>query len=150
MRDLVVPAPTSIRTMSPEAIDRVRVIEAFALSQPQVRIITEHTFHAGMYARTIRAPAGTMITGALIKVETLLILQGDALVYVGEDSALHCRGYTVLRAAAGRKQAFVCQSDTWLTMIYPTAATTVDEVERDFTDEFDLLLSRAQEAACLE
>ena len=42
------------------------------LECPQVAIQTTHHFHAGLYSRTIRIPAGVMITGALIKIPTLL------------------------------------------------------------------------------
>jgi hypothetical protein len=89
----------------------------------------------------VRVPAGVVITGALIKVATLLVAHGAAIVYVG-DEPLHLSGHTVLPASAGRKQAFVALSDVHLTMIFPTNARTVAEAEAQFTDEPELLASR--------
>ena len=131
----------AIPAMSPHAIDNVRRLEEITLACPQVAIATGHILHAGMYARTITIPAGVVLTGALIKIATLLIVQGDAIVYVeGGPLALH--GYNVLPADAGRKQAFVAQTDVSLTMIFPTQAKTVEEAENEFTDEADRLFSR--------
>ena len=42
--------------MAPEAIDKVRRLEANLKEMPQVAIRTEHLIHGGMYARTIRIP----------------------------------------------------------------------------------------------
>ena len=131
----------AIPAMSEAAIARVRAFEIQALGHPQVAIATDHVIHGGMYARTIMVPAGVVLTGALIKLATLLIVSGDADVYVG-GAALEARGYCVLPASAGRKQLIVARTDVHLTMIFPTAARTVEEAEKEFTDETALLLSR--------
>lgn len=136
----IAPRP-HIPAMSPRAIDNVRRLEEVALTCPQVAIPTDHVLHAGLYARTITIPAGVVLTGALIKIATLLIVQGDAVVYV-EGGPVELRGYNVLAAAAGRKQAFIAETDVNLTMIFPTQAKTVEEAETEFTDEADRLFSR--------
>ncbi len=146
MTDLA-PPRIHIASMSAAAIDRVRQLESFALALPQVAIGTDHVFHAGVYARTIKVPAGVMITGVLIKIPTLLIVQGDAIVHVeGGPRELH--GYNVVPAGAGRKQAFVALTDTHLTMIFATDAVDVDTAERAFTDELDKLMTRRETATC--
>jgi hypothetical protein len=127
--------------MSEAAIGKARHLETTLLQMPQVEIQTRHHFHAGMYARTIRIPAGVVITGALIKIATLLILNGKASVFIG-DEVLEFDGYHLIPANAGRKQAFLAHEDTDLTMLFPTLATTVDEAEAEFTDEAHRLLSR--------
>jgi hypothetical protein len=132
---------STIPAMSPRAIANVRELEARVLALPQTPIETHHAFHAGVYARTIMAPAGTLLTGALIKIATLLILDGDADVYLDGESR-RFTGYHVLPASAGRKQAFVTHADTHLTMLFATQAKTVEDAERAFTDEADLLGSR--------
>lgn len=142
-------APTTIGAMSPSTIDKVSQLEALSLAAlPQVSIPTGHVFHAGVYARTVKIPAGVMITGALIKIPTLLIVSGDCVVHV-EGGPVELHGYHVLQAAAGRKQAFVALTDTHLTMVFPTAAKTVEEAEREFTDEYERLQTR-QETKCPE
>jgi hypothetical protein len=63
------------------------------------------------------------------------------IVYV-DGAPVHLQGHAVLAASAGRKQAFLARVDTHLTMIFPTRAKTVEDAEREFTDEVDLLASR--------
>lgn len=134
-------AGLAIAPMGHEAIDKVRRLEAVAREMPQVAIRIDHALHAGLYARTAFVPAGVMITGVLIKIATLLIVQGDAAVYV-DGGPMQLRGYNVVPAAAGRKQAIVALTDVHLTMVFSTAATTVEEAEAEFTDEVDELQSR--------
>lgn len=131
----------SLPSMNQEAIDKVRFLESLSLEIPQIDIPTLHVFHGGMYARTIMIPAGIMLTGALIKIATMLIIQGDVIVYIG-DKNIEFHGYNVLPASADRKQAFLAQSDTYLTMIFPSNAKTIEIAEEEFTDESNLLISR--------
>lgn len=128
--------------VTPETIAFARSVEAEALKQEQVHIDTEHVFHAGMYARTIMVPAGVLITNVEIKIPTILITSGDVLVSGGPDGFTRFAGHHVLEGQAGRKQVFYALADTWMTMLFPTNAKTVDAAEHEFTDEFDLLGSR--------
>lgn len=134
-----------IVAMSAPTIERARALEQASLQLPQVPIETAHTFHAGLYARTVMIPAGVVITGVLIKIATLLIVSGEAIMY-GEDGPVELHGYNVLSAAAGRKQVFVARTDTHLTMLFATAAKTVAEAEAEFTVEPGLLCSRWDDA----
>lgn len=133
-----------IAPMSESGVGMVRSLEAMNAARPQVPVRIEHDFHAGVYARTAYIPKDTLITGVLIKIPTLLIIEGDAMIYVGEEEPLHATGYNVMRAAAARKQAFVALSDVKLTMIFATQAQTVAEAEAEFTDELDLLTTRRE------
>lgn len=132
-----------IPAMSDQAIGIVRCLERAATEFPQVHIETTHAFHAGLYARTVKIPAGVIITGALIKIPTLLIISGEVVMYLdGSPKKLH--GYNVFAASAHRKQAFVAITDTHLTMLFPTTATTVEEAEAEFTDEVSLLMTNRE------
>lgn len=133
-------------TMSAAAVDVVTRFESEALKQDQVPIETQHAFHAGLYARTIVIPAGVAVTGVLIKIPTMLIISGDAVVYT-DEGAVRITGYRVMLGAAGRKQAFVAIENTTLTMLFPTTATAVEQAEVEFTDETGKLLSRRDDAA---
>lgn len=108
---------------------------------PQVSIETDHVIHGGMYSRTILVKAGIAISGALIKVPTVLILNGHAMVTIG-DETVELAGHHVLAASAGRKQAFLAVADTWLTMVFASDATCVEAAEHEFTDDADRLMSR--------
>lgn len=136
----VIAPPKHIRAMSSRAIAKVRELEERILEQPQTPILTDHVIHGGMYARTVFLPVG-IFTGVVVKAPTILILHGDVLVHLGTDAPLELNGYQVLAASAGRKQGFVAMTDTYLTMMLHTDAKTVEEAERAFTDEVDLLAS---------
>ena len=136
----VVSAPR-LPPMSAEAVEKVRRLEEVTGRCPQVQVDTQHLLHAGVYARTIRLPAGVVLTGVLIKVATVVIVSGRCTVFVG-DEAVELSGYNVLPGGAGRKQVFLTHTDTDLTMLFPTDAQSVDQAEAEFTDETDSLMSR--------
>lgn len=129
--------------MTAHAVDCVRQLETITRQCPQIRVETEHSLHAGMYARTIRLPAGIVLTGVLIKVATIVIVHGDCSVHTG-DRLIDLCGYNVIEAAAGRKQVFITRGETVITMLFPTSAPTIEQAENEFTDEAHLLMSRSQ------
>lgn len=130
--------------MTEYEINRVADLESYARSMPQVAVPTEQILHAGLYMRTIFMPAGTILTGALIKIATALIISGHARVYMGNEIR-DIVGYHVMRAASNRKQAFYALGDTHLTMAFASAARTTEDAELEFTDESDKLLTRLGE-----
>jgi len=125
---------------TPETLAAVRMLEAIVGSAEQIEVTTEHLLHGGMYSRTIRIPADSVITGAYIKVPTVLIVHGDADVLTG-DRWVSLSGYGVLAGSAFRKQVFVTRSAVEMTMVFATQAKTVEEAERELTDEYDMLMS---------
>ncbi len=131
-----------VKGMRAKAIDKVREIEKITLKLEQVKIRTEHHLHAGLYARHIVIPAGVLLTGALIKIPTLLITNGEVVLYLGDKETRRLVGYNTLRTGANRKAAFLAVTDTDLTMIFATKAETVEEAENEFTDEAHMLASR--------
>ncbi len=144
-KDLVLQKDNLIPAMSEESIGKVQEVQDKLLSLPQVYLTTDHIIHAGVYVRTIMIPKGVAITGALIKRSVNLSISGHCLVYLGEDEVREFKGYGVCTAMAHRKQAFVAQEDTFLTMFFATDAKTVEEAENEFTDEAELLMSRQPE-----
>lgn len=130
--------------MTSEMMDKVRRVEYLAKNNPQVKIPIQHYLHGGMYVRTVKLPAGVMITGAHIIVETNLVINGHAMIHTGEKWFENV-GYNVLACSAHRKQIFVAISAVDLTMFFPTDAKTVRQAEERFTNEFSLLQNRGQE-----
>lgn len=139
----VIAGANNLPAMSTADVEKVRRLESHLLEQEQVTIQTVHHFHAGMYSRTIRIPAGVVITGALIKIATMLIVSGHTTVFIGGETLELC-GYHLLPGQAGRKQVFFAHADTDLTMIFPTQARTVEQAEAEFTEETNMLMSRQQ------
>jgi len=137
----LMPTGGALPASTEDGLALVREIEERVLSGDQVELRTQHVLHAGLYARTICVPAACVLTGALIKIPTLLIVSGRASVLMGDGEEVVIEGYNVLAASAGRKQAFIAHDDTYVTMVFATTARTVEEAEREFTDEWELLLS---------
>lgn len=121
-------------------LERVRVLEALLRERLQVVPVTEHLFHAGVYARTIALQPGHVVTGALMCRSTVLIVQGDVEVFTGEE-VLHVKGYRILAGSAGRKSVFYARDNSTLTMIFATPVQSVEAAEREFTTEHALLAS---------
>jgi hypothetical protein len=141
---LAVPVATLPAT-TPELLERIRALEKSLIGKEPVEVPTQHVIHAGMYARTIAMPKDHVLTGALMKRATLVIVTGAAAVLAGVEW-IELEGYNVVPASAGRKQVFVSRSAVIITMLFPTAARTVEEAEAEFTDECAGLLSRRQDA----
>lgn len=130
-----------IPRMDHETIAKVSLMEAALKKFPQTEIPVQQSLHAGVYSRTVKIPAGIVITGAHIKIPTMLVVQGDAIMYIGDDR-VELNGYNVLSAEADRKQAFYARSDVYLTMMFASKAGSVEEAEEEFTDEAALLQTR--------
>ena len=131
-----------IPSMDADSLEKAAHMEKIIKEFPQIYITTDHVLHAGVYTRTIMIPAGVIITGALIKRSVNLIICGHVLVFIGDDKVREYNGYNTLVAQAFRKQVFIAKTDTYLTMFFATNAKSVDEAEREFTDDVDSLLSR--------
>lgn len=141
--EVVAPSPAHIPAMSEAAIAGVRALERWVLAQPQRRLHTDHVLHraAGTYTRTLFVPAKVLITGALVKIPTTLIVAGDAYFLI-DGLPQRITGWAVLAADANRKQGIEAITDTMLAMMFKTGARTIAEAEEEFTDEAHLLFSR--------
>ena len=111
------------------------------MQMPQYDIPTEHFFHAGMYVRTVRMPTDCILCGAVIKIPTVVIVSGDCVVKVGNE-AKRISGYAILKGSPGRSQIFIAIKETFITMMFPSKAKTLEEAEEEFTDEYNLLTTR--------
>lgn len=136
----------TIPAMSEQAVTKVAALEEEVRKLPQADIETLHTVHGGVYTRTVMIPRGVVITGALIKIPTTIIVSGDTTVFMG-NGARRLRGYHVLPASGHRKQAFYAHEDTWLTMLFRTDSRNIAEIEQAFTDEYESLVSQRSRAA---
>ena len=128
--------------MGEAALAKVRELEAELFKLPQVAVRMHHVLHGGMYARTAYVPAGAIMGCCLVRVPTIIVLAGEADIYIGQDEPLRLKGYCVVPASAGRKQVYIALTDFALTMFYATTATTVEQAENETTAEADMLASR--------
>jgi len=130
-----------VPAMTERAIGALQVMQDKLAGLPKAAITTHHVLHGGSYTRTIKLEAGVFIISVLIKRATTVIVSGDVTVNLGED-VVRMTGYNVLAASANRKQAFLAHEDTYITMTFATSAQTIEDAEREFTDEADTLVSR--------
>lgn len=133
----------SIDPMSQEAMDLVEDMNTVLQShEHQIAISTDHVLHGGVYYRTLMIPAGVFLTGATIRVNTTLIINGKCVFYT-DGPPLAIRGSAVVPAFAGRRQAVYAEEATIITMSFATDASTVEEAEEQFTPDARRLGSRS-------
>lgn len=135
----------SLSASSPDTLAKVERVADLVRRVEQVGVVTEHVIHGGMYSRTVRLGAGIVATGTLMKVPTLLIVHGDLDMLAGNER-IEIRGYGVLAGSVGRKALFVTLSEVQMTMVSATKAQTVEEAERELTDEHEQLMSLRSES----
>lgn len=128
---------------APEDLSVVENIASMLLGAPAVEIPVEQFLHAGIYVRTCMVPKGAAIVGALIKIPTVVFVSGQCEVTVGQKMR-PVNGFAVLRAAAGRRQVFLAQEDTIITMAFASSAKTCADAEKEFTDEWELLTTNTE------
>lgn len=125
------------------SVESVRQLENQLLQLPQVDLQTQHLVHAGVSARTVLIPAGTVLTGALTNLDNICVVCGDITVTTDEGPQ-RLTGFHVLPAKAGAKRAGVAHSDTWWTTLHHTDLTSVADIEDEMTGESHLLQTRQQ------
>ena len=108
---------------------------------PQIEVPCEQHLHAGVYSRTILLKKGVAAFGTLIKRTTQLVVCGHVRMNDGANAVV-LKGYNVLDCAANRIQCAYALEDTYMTMFFATKAASVEEAEKEFTDEFELLQTR--------
>lgn len=108
-----------------------------------VAIETWHHFADGLVARTIRIPAGTLLTGAAHKAEHLNIAHGDITVWT-EDGMRRLTGHHVLPSLPGAKRVGFAHADTWWTTVHvnPTNERDVAALEDALVEAPKSLQSR--------
>ena len=127
-----------------EMLEKIRIVEGRVQACEQINPQMEHILHGGMYARTCRLDANVVIVSVLVKVPTVVIVNGSCYVLAGDEWAA-LEGYNVMAASTGRKQIYVTRTATEITMLFRTNAKTVEEAEAEMSDEADHLLSRRQQ-----
>ena len=108
-------------------------------AEVKVDLKTNHFIHAGCYVRTCLIKKGEIIGSALIKIPTVVILNGSVVSFDGQNRTQH-QGYKILKGSAFRRAAWFALEDTYITMFFATKAKNVTEATQEFTDEWQDLL----------
>lgn len=132
----------AVRDISPEAMRaRVFAFEREQLKKPQVEIPVEHSFFPGGYARTIRVPAGTDLTGAVHKYSNFNILVSGELLIITENGPQRMVGPMSFLSPPGTKRVGTMLTDVVWTTIMPTDLTDPEAIVASMTtnDEAEYL-----------
>jgi len=131
-------------SLSPSELSVLNEAVLELLNYEEVDIPIEHFINEGIYTRTCKIPKGVMVAGCLMKIPTTVIVSGDCLVSVGVETK-RITGYAALKGDAWRRQLFRALEDTFVTLYFKTNATTVQEAEKEMTDEWLLLTTNRKE-----
>ena len=137
-----------LKTITPEEnlflANKILQVIANGENNEEDELPIQHNVHDGVYYRTFMLPKNHFCFGALLKVPTTLIFHGDCYVSMGMGVE-RLKGYRVLKGMPFRRQVFLALEDTWMTMCYRTDSTDVQEIEKEFTDEWMLLTTRRED-----
>lgn len=127
-------------------VDAVRRLEEgmralVGRGEPEVNLLTKMLIHGRMCARSIFMPAGTLLTGALLRRDNIFIVFGDVEVTT-DGGVKRLQGMNVIPASAGFKRVVIALADSYLVTIHHTDLLDVTEVENEMTEEADRLQTR--------
>jgi len=93
-------------------------LEAHMRAAPPVDVPLEHAFCQGVYARTVRIPAGTLVMGAIHRDECFFIVrEGTIRVSTGSGDTCMTAGDMVI-SPAGSKRAGLAITDAVVTTFH--------------------------------
>lgn len=142
MQDLVVQGTMLQPTSEAEFLQIQKVLDFCNENSEQTPDFkTEQFIHAGCYVRTVFLPKHSVIVGAKIKVDSVLISYGDIVLNMNGNGK-RFKGYNIIKALSPRQQFIFANEDSHLTMIYATKAKTVVEAEQELTDDYNNLITR--------
>lgn len=126
--------------------DRIVDLEAAISEMPQLHLETRHYFAAGLYARELRIPAGTVLTGAMHLHEHLNIISAGTIEVATDEGAQTITAPATIVSPPGTKRAGYAVTDVVWTTI---SANPLDErdlptLERMLVADADRLASAAE------
>ncbi len=106
-------------------------------SFPQIGPEVIHHFSPGIYAREMRIPKGTILTGKIHKTEHLCILNGDIEI-ASQDGKGRFTGYLTFLSKPGVKRIGYAHEDTVFTTIHAIKGTDISALEEELVvDTFE-------------
>lgn len=113
---------------------KVEQLEAAMLGLPQVDCPVAHFNAPGMLARRMEIPAGTVVTGAVHKVEHLVIIAKGRLRIVTEDGTRDVVAGEVITCKPGMKNAVTALEDSAWVNVFATDETDPDKLVELMTE----------------
>lgn len=101
-------------------------LEAEILRAPQAELPIEHDFCAGLYARTMHIPAGTVLTGAVHRHESFFLIRRGELLVTTDAGVRHITAGDMFATPAGEKRAGVAITDCVVTTFHANPTNEKD------------------------
>lgn len=97
-----------------------------------VEIPVRHYFSDGVYAREIRIPAGTLLTGKIHKRTNLNLLSAGEISVLTERGVERVRAPFTVVSPAGTKRIAYAHTDCVWTTVHGTHETDLEKIEAEF------------------
>lgn len=132
--------PIGLEAALPKVPTRAQIValERHLLDMPALELEPVHHFAKGIYARELRIPAGTVLTGKVHRTEHLNVLSSGDITVWTEDGMKRLQAPATMVSRPGTKRVGYAHTDTvWIT-IHGTNETDLDALEAELIDN-DLL-----------
>ena len=110
----------------PAAHEPIYRLEAHLLTLPQVDMPVEHDHCSGLYARTMKIPAGTVLTGAVHREECFFVVRSGIIAITTDKGVTKAHAGDMLKSAAGTKRAGVAITDVVVTTFHANPTNETD------------------------
>jgi len=101
-------------------------LEAELLKLPQIDLPIDHAFCAGMYARTMHIPAGTILTGAVHREESFFLVRKGDLIVSTDDGPKRLGAGAMSISKIGTKRAGIALTDVEVTTFHANPSNEQD------------------------
>jgi hypothetical protein len=101
-------------------------LEAELLKLPQIDLPIDHAFCAGMYARTMHIPAGTILTGAIHREESFFLVRKGDLIVSTDDGPKRLGAGDMSISKIGTKRAGIALTDVEVTTFHANPSNEQD------------------------
>jgi hypothetical protein len=143
-RDAVTVAATvGNALLDPHAcVDALELLMRENLEVLDIDAMTRHHFALGTYAREIRIPAGTLITGKIHKTRHINIISAGRISVwsPGEDMRHISAPYTFVAEPGTRRVGYAHEDTVWTT-IHATHETDLAKIEAEFIEPHEPALA---------
>ena len=126
--------PVVVEGAMPPTRAQIVKLESALATMPQLEIETNHYSVAGLYAREIHIPAGTVLTGKVHKAEHLNIVSKGEIIVWTEAGMKRIKAPFVLPSFPGAKRVGLAITDTTWVTIHATDKTDLAELEAELIE----------------
>lgn len=116
--------------------EKVHQLEAALVNELQVDCPVRHHFSPGIYAREITIPAGTVLVGAVHRMDSIAVLSSGRLLLVTDAGVVEVSAPHTVHCRAGCKNAaYALETAVWTNFLpNPTDEKDVDRLVEIYTE----------------